>query len=271
MKPFIKILSATMPSLVVKMAYNKIVQPTVFKLRPHEIEILDKAEKDFISFNSFNVQTYKWGNGPKKVLLVHGWEGQAGNFAEIIESLVDNNYTVYAFDAPSHGFSSKGKTTMFEFSALVKLFIKKHAIKNIISHSFGSVGTTHCLSNNNDLKVDKYVMITTPDRFEQRLNDVAQMVGLNNRVKNKLVNKLENEFNVKVNDQNVSDFVQKVNVEKAYILHDVNDKIIDIQQSIDVQKAWGSTCELEKIENTGHFRILRTDTVVEKVINFLEN
>lgn len=270
MRPLIKLLSAAAPNFVVKKAYKKILEPQVFKLRPHEIEVLDQSHRQKIEINQIGIQTYTWGNGDKKILLVHGWEGQAGNFSDIIPALLENDYTVYAFDAPSHGYSEKGSTTMFDFSAIVLQMLEEYQIDQIISHSFGSVGTTHCLSKHQDLEISKYIMITTPDRFESRINDVASFVGLSNNVKNKLINKLESEFNLKVEDQNVSDFVQKTNVKQSLILHDVADKIINIEQSKSVANAWGKTCKLVEINNTGHFRILRTDFVVAEIINFLK-
>ncbi|NME67804.1 alpha/beta hydrolase [Flammeovirga aprica] len=270
MKPLIKLLSTTAPNVVVNIAYKKILKPQVFKLRPHEIEVLEQAKKDKVQINGIGIQTYKWGNGSKKVLLVHGWEGQAGNFSDIIPSLIDNDYTVYAFDAPSHGFSEQGRTTMFDFSNIIQYMLEKYEMHQIISHSFGSVGTTHCLANHENIQISKYVMLTTPDRFEQRLDDVAAFVGITNKVKTRLVNKLESEFNLKVKDQNVSDFVKKSNVKKALILHDINDKVVNIEQSESVAKAWGDVCELRRIENTGHFRILRTQSIVDQIVTFLD-
>ncbi|KXX66606.1 alpha/beta fold hydrolase [Flammeovirga sp. SJP92] len=270
MKPLIKLLSTTAPNVVVNIAYKKILKPQVFKLRPHEIEVLDKADQEKVIINSIGIQTYKWGNGPKKVLLVHGWEGQAGNFSDIIPSLIQNGYTVHAFDAPSHGYSEQGRTTMFDFSDIVKYMLDQYQMDKIISHSFGSVGTTHCLANHENIQISKYVMLTTPDRFEQRLDDVAEFVGITNKVKTRLVNRLETEFNLKVKDQNVSDFIKKSNVKEALILHDINDRVVNIEQSESVAKAWGDVCKLVKVENTGHFRILRTESITNQIVKFLD-
>ncbi|MEM1136818.1 MAG: alpha/beta fold hydrolase, partial [Bacteroidota bacterium] len=115
----IKFLSTIAPRLMVNLAYNQLTNPQIRKLRAHELEIIDQAEKAVFEFKGFQIQTYKWAGGKEKVLLIHGWEGQAGNFAELIEKLLQNNYSVYAFDGPSHGFSSKGETSLFEFSELV--------------------------------------------------------------------------------------------------------------------------------------------------------
>ena len=69
---------------------------------------------------------------------------------------------------------------------------------------------------------------------------------------------------------NVSDFVKIAKVDKAFIIHDKADRIIDISQAQDVYNNWPQ-CEMLEIEGTGHFRILRTDWVIDKVIDFLND
>ena len=55
---------------------------------------------------------------------------------------------------------------------------------------------------------------------------------------------------------------------QALILHDKADKVIDISQSRNVFQNWPQ-CQMEEIEGTGHFRILRTESVLERVVDFL--
>lgn len=164
-KAFVKILSTFFPNQVANFAYKQLTNTQVRKLRPTELKVLDKAEKEHFQFKDFDIQTYKWQGGTEKVLLIHGWEGQAGNFADLIEKLIDQNYTVFAFDGPYHGFSSKGRTSLFEFTELAGTFIRKLGVSKLVSHSFGGVATTFALFNNLDLKIDRYVLLTTPDKF----------------------------------------------------------------------------------------------------------
>jgi predicted alpha/beta hydrolase family esterase len=267
-KSITKILSNLFPNQVVAFAYHQLTSPQVKKLRPNEMEMLDKSQKEIFKFQDVGIQLYTWRGGPDTVLLIHGWEGQAGNFADLIQKLIAQNYTVYAFDAPSHGFSGKGKTSLFDFIALVEVLIIKYGVKKLVSHSFGSVATTYTLFRNKDLKIDKYVLLTTPDRFIERINDVAAQVGITDKVKIKLVERLEKETNLDVMSLNVSDFVKSINVSKSLIIHDTKDAVIPIERSKSVQKNW-KNCELIEIQGTGHFRILRTKSVIDKTLAFL--
>ncbi|HAP63263.1 MAG TPA: hypothetical protein DCR93_28435 [Cytophagales bacterium] len=268
-KALIQFLSAVAPSAVVSMAYKTLANPQIKKLRPHEIDVLDQAKKERFAFKGFDIQLYAWGTGEKTILLIHGWEGQAGNFADIIDRLRQANYRVYAFDAPSHGFSSRGKTSLFEFTELAGVMIRKYGVDTLMSHSFGGVATTYALFQNQDLLIDKYVLLTTPDRFMDRIQYVSDSLGIPEKVKNRLVDRLNRETGQNAEDLNVSDFVKSVQVKQALILHDKNDKVIPLASSQQVCRGWGS-CRLVEVEGTGHFRILREASVMDQVMVFLE-
>jgi pimeloyl-ACP methyl ester carboxylesterase len=267
-KKSIRIASLLFPGIIANFAYKKLTNPQVRKLRENELITLDKAEKERMRFKEFDIQLYSWKGGDKKILLIHGWEGQAGNFSDIIEQLLSNGYTVYAFDGPSHGYSSKGKTSLFEFSDLVGTLIQKNNIKLLISHSFGGVATTFALYNNSNLQIDKYVLLTTPDKFIERIDEVSESVGISTKVRKRLIHRLEKETKMNVKALNVSGFVKFISVKKALIIHDKDDKVIPIKYSLNVHKNWNES-EFKEVEGTGHFRILRSKEVIETIIDYL--
>ena len=267
-KSLIKLLSTLFPRFVVSFAYKQLTNPQIKKLRKHELALLNKAKIEDFAFQGFNIKLYKWGEGKEEVLLIHGWEGQAGNFTDLIEVLLENGYKVHAFDAPSHGYSSVGKTSLFEFTELVAVLIKRFEVKKLVSHSFGGVATTYALFANQDIHIDKYCLLTTPDKFIERIDEVAEFTGITDKVKNLLIAKLIEETKEDIYALNVSDFVKHINVQKALIIHDRNDKVIPIGRSKNVQQNWPQAT-FEEIEGTGHFRILRDQSVIKTVIEFL--
>ncbi|MEM9824556.1 MAG: alpha/beta hydrolase [Bacteroidota bacterium] len=267
-KKLINLASTVFPQLFTKIAYDKLINPQVRKLRENELAVLSQARQEDYAFQNFQIKVYTWGEQGEEVLLIHGWEGQAGNFSDLVQKLRAKQYKVIAFDAPSHGFSSKGETSLLEFSALVGNLIRRYQVKKLISHSFGGVATTYALYNNQDLEIDKYVMLTTPDRFQERIDNVVQQIGISDKVKKQLINQLEAENNFKVETLNVSDFVKVIRVKQSLIIHDKNDRVIPIQQSLHVHQNWGVS-NFQTVEGTGHFRILRTEKVLDAVADFL--
>ena len=269
-RALISTFSKALPGLTASFAYRQLTNPQVKKLRERESLVLNKAKKDQLHFKGFDIQCYVWGEGDKSVLLIHGWEGQAGNFADLVEKLLANHYKIYAFDGPSHGHSSRGKTSLFEFTELVAVMIKKFEVRMLISHSFGGVATSYALFANPELQIDKYLLLTTPDRFSERIDDVSKALGITDEVKERLINRLEKETGQRVADLNVSDFVKQVNVKQALIIHDKNDKVIPIERAMNVYKNWPAA-GFSTLEGTWHFRILRDPAVLNLALKFLSN
>ncbi len=270
-KQLVQLFSGIFPTLFVNLAYRNLTNPQVRKLRTNELETLQKAQQETILFKGFDIKTYRWGNGPKQLLLIHGWEGQAGNFSDLVEQLLqDDIYTIHAFDGPSHGFSSRGQTSLFEFTELVGQMVRSTGADHLISHSFGGVATTFALSQNPDLEIKKYALLTVPDKFSERIDDVSRRVGIAPKVQERLIQRLEQETQLDVTKLNVSEFVKKIKVKSALIIHDKNDRVIPITQSRNVHQQW-PVSQFVEIEGTGHFRILRTESVLQQVLKFMQD
>lgn len=270
-KSVLHAVSGLFPAVFVSYAYKKLTSPQVHKLREHEEEVLAKSLETTYRFRDFSIQLYEWKAGPEKVLLIHGWEGQAGNFADLIEKFQAKNVTVVAFDGPGHGKSSRNArgTSLFEFADLVVELIREFEIRKLVSHSFGGVATTYALSQYPEFRIDKYVLFTTPNRFLTRIDEVATQVGLHRRVKTRLLKRLEKKIDLQLSELNVEDFVQDIGVKEALILHDTHDRVLHVDESRQVAKKWEAAI-LEEVTHTGHFRILRTEMVLERAVSFLE-
>jgi len=268
-KRIIQIFSNLFPSLFVKIAFDKLTNPQIRKLREREIKILNTSIKKDFAFKGYNIKTYHWKGSKESILLIHGWEGQAGNFSDLIQKLKKAEYDIYAFDAPAHGYSSKGKTSLFEFTDLVGELIKKYKVRKLISHSFGGVATTYALFKNQNIEIDKYALITTPDKFRERIDDVSIQYGISKKVIRKLIHKLEQDYLIPVDELNVSDFVKKINVNESMIIHDKMDKVIPIERSKNVHNNWKQST-FKEVLGTGHFRILRDENVLNEVVEFIK-
>jgi len=266
----IQIWSNIFPKYFAKKFYSKLLNPQIRKNREYELATLEKAVKSTVLVNSNEIQLYRWGESENKILLVHGWEGQAANYSEIIEKLLIENYTIYSFDGPGHGKSKGGNNIMFEYRDSVKFIIEKLNINQIVSHSFGSVVTTYALSQLPNHKIKRYVLLTTPWTFKSYVYNISSKIGIGRKSINKFIKIIEEEKNEKIEDMDVAKYVKNANIEKALIIHDINDKVIPISDAEEVVKRWDKAV-LHKIENTGHFRILRTPEVTDKIIEFIEN
>ncbi len=254
-----KTLDTIAPTLAANRIYHFMANPRSGKLRDFELEILDKAQKEDFTFEEFSIRKYKWGNSNKRVLCVHGWEGQGANFGGIVDTLLDKGYEVVTFDAPSHGFSSKGKTNWFDYIRLTTQMAQEYQPDVIISHSFGSVASATMLRNSQDLQIKQWFLITSPHDVKERIKDFSVPLGVTDRTISKLIPLLESDTGEHIDDLNMSVFCADLkNVPEAFIIHGNGDKILPIRLSKRIHQDFPQS-ELIELDGLGHFRILWSD------------
>lgn len=264
MKTLFKIADTLFPTVAAKQVYKVMSNPKVRKLRAFEEEILEKAVQERIPFKGGEIQLYKWGNPHDDVIfLVHGWEGQAGNFGGLIDILLAKKYYVVAFDAPSHGRSSKRNTSMFEFVELISSLFKAYKPKKVISHSFGSVTTLMTASNLPELFINQWIVVTTPHNFKDRIDDVKKFLGLTNRTIDKVIDTFEADTGYQLDDLNVEHYGDKIpHVKEVLIVHSKTDKIIPIESSRITHQNIPQS-ELIELDGLGHYAILWSNALKE--------
>ena len=86
----------------------------------------------------------------------------------------------------------------------------------------------------------------------------------------RLIKKIEQEEGIIVSEMNVAEYAVKSQVKKALILHDTNDRVLSVEQSKEVNALW-KEATLEEVTGTGHYRILRTETVLKRALLFLNS
>ena len=266
MKTLIQLLQIFSPKLVAKIAYGYMSRPRVRKPRDTEQSVLDASDQSQVQFNDFEIQKYEWGQQfSKTALIVHGWEGAAGNFAPLVDILLGKGYRVVAFDAPSHGLSSKGKTTMFAFAEFLESQWSKLNPQLVISHSFGSVNTATVLRNNPEFSLDKWIMVTTPYRFMDRVNGVSNHLGVNSKVTSALIKLIQQDTKEDINELNMATYCSELSsVKEATIVHSKSDKVLPVEGARRVAASFRNSTLIE-FENLGHYSILWSDELGEIV------
>jgi len=254
---YFKVLDTLSPRMAAKKLYHIMSNPRIHKLREFEEKALNRSKKELVKFKGFNIQKYSWGKPDDPIaLLIHGWEGQAGNFGALIDLLLGKGYQIVAYDAPSHGNSSKGKTSMFEYADFVTERLKIHQPKVVISHSFGSVTAAFALKENPEVQIDKWFLITTPYHFRDRINEMAEFIGVSGKTVKHLVFILEKEIDIPLDNLNMKVYGGNLNnLGKATIIHSKSDRVIPIEKARLVHNAIPQS-QLIELENQGHYRIL---------------
>jgi len=261
---YLKCLDLLSPTIAAMQIYKFMSNPRVRKLRDFEENILDNSRKERVKFKNFDIQTYSWGDEENKlVFLVHGWEGQAGNLAGLVDLLLQKKYQVMSFDAPSHGKSSKGKTNLFEFTEFVSIMYKKYQPDVIISHSLGSVTAAGALRKNSDIPVKQWILVTTPHSFKDTIKDVSNFLGVSNRTINRLITMVEKDAGESIENLNMKEYCGNLkNVSEALIVHSKEDKVLSIDLARKVHKDFPQS-KLIELDDLGHYTILWSEKLKE--------
>ncbi|WES63769.1 alpha/beta hydrolase [Microbacter sp. GSS18] len=86
------------------------------------------------------VGVYEWGTGADVVLLVHGWQGRASQFAPLVRELLAERFRVVAVDMPAHGDAPGRATTIVDWISAIRAVQARHgALHGIVGHSLGGL------------------------------------------------------------------------------------------------------------------------------------
>ena len=159
----------------------------VEKLTP----ILDTAVAHRVSTPDADVQAYLWRTTTLpvrgRVLLLHGWTGQALVMTLFAKPLMDAGFDVVAFDLPAHG-KSTGRILNMPIGARAVLAVADALgpITGLISHSFGGPIAALAVEGGSpifrQLAVERLVLIATPHALKQVTRDFGTAFGFPNLI-----------------------------------------------------------------------------------------
>ncbi len=264
MLKLIQFMDAVSTDWTAKLLYRFLSHPKKHPIKTHESVILAKATARRFNYNGKRISGYQWGQEDRpKVLLIHGWEGRAGNFGKIVEMLVSLDYCVFAYDGPAHGLSDAGNTSMFRYAHFVKDRIEKINPKIIITHSFGSVPTLMAFSQLENLNVEQLISITTPYDFRRFLDRTMKNAGISDKTKYKLIDKIEKKDGVDISTLNMQSRAHQLKVKpKITIVHSQDDKVLPITESQKTQKVLPNA-KLYALKSLGHYSVLWAEETID--------
>ena len=270
LKFYLHLLQRIAPGRAVDLLYRLMSNPRVRKLRDSEEEVLATASQADVAFGAHTLRRYEWGKGqPRRALLIHGWEGQAGNFAGLVPLLLERGYHILTFDAPAHGKSSRGRTYMFEFGEFLTAQVEAFRPEVIISHSFGSVNTAVALQPIPHTPLRLWVMATTPHRFRTRFEELVAFFGILPKVQARLLDRIEAEVKQPIDDLDLAQYAAAFTaIDRVVIVHPVRDRILSIGGARQVHAALPQSV-MHELEGVGHYSILwseELETIVREAL-----
>lgn len=257
------------PKLLAIVLYKFIYVPKRFYPKNNDEELISLALVKDLVVDNIRVKTFEWHSRGKVILILHGWNSYALSMRNIISSLVNNGYTVIAFDAPGHGLS-KSKHSNTSYSNVISWFIKNYRPSIIIGHS---IGAFYALMQLNTLKLDfcieRFIAIAMPNNIKYIL-DVNLDRFSNPKVKDKFYSIIKSKLDVYIEDVNLVKAYSQDPPFKCLLIHDRDDNVIPYAQSEILNKIW-SNSEIYPTIGLGHNLILKNEMVINKVIEFINS
>lgn len=267
LRMYFKILSLLWPSKAGTKAFYLFQRTRKFPLKNGEREFYAKARKFEVVHPRENIHAYELGdpNG-KLVLLVHGWESNAGSMGAIANALAEEGFRVIALDLPAHGRSQLKRTNLRECREALRALIyhiRPTSPFSVISHSFGSAVTTLALTGSRYM-VDTFIMLTSPNKLIDVFDEFKKQIALGDSAYEILLQHTEAVLNEPVAQVTVEAKGPFVNYRKMIIMHDTNDKVLPFSNSVRIHKALRGS-ELIHLTNVGHYRMLWNKEVVDRI------
>ena len=163
-----RILSFVWPKMAGKLAFRLFQVPRNKSFRNREKAFFEKARHFVVPHPTEDIDAYELGNPDGKlVLLVHGWDSNAGSLSKIAGELAVRGYRVVTFNLPAHGTSKLKRANLILCAGAMRAlldFLNPTEPFSIVTHSFGSAVSSYTLAKAPYI-VDRFVMLTSPNRL----------------------------------------------------------------------------------------------------------
>lgn len=264
-------------SAAARLAFHRYFAPRRFRPSPREIAALAPAKKGLLETPGGTLATYVFEHGPcfpwerrdraGTVLLVHGWEGRAGQLASFIEPLRSLGHRVVAVDLPAHGRAPGSRTDLLELAAALRAASAVYGpFRAAIAHSFGGPAVVTALEEG--LLAERVVLIGSPARLGRGVERYAQLLGFREPQTRALRGLFEARFGADVWERFDVARASRAHAHPALFIHDREDREVAHEESVWAAGAWPGARRIDTA-GLGHRRILRDRGVIEEVLRFV--
>ena len=168
--------------------------------------------------------------------------------------LVRARFRVVTFDAPGHGQSGAGRSSLIHFAdALEALARTVGPLHGAITHSMGGAAATLALSRG--LDVTRLVFISPP-AWPSRFTDVlASRLGIPERVMDLMRARAERRLGFAWHELSVPP-IARSRREPLLVIHDEDDRDVPVEDGVAIAEAWPGAA-LVRTSGLGHRNVLK--------------
>lgn len=255
-----------LPNLASRHAFQLFCYPFRTKIRNRHRTFLSGADTFSFSHGNVRLQGYRWGTGGRKVLFLHGWQSHSFRWKNYVNMLSPEKYTVFAFDAPGHGFSGGRFLTVPLYSEIISSFVREHGRMNaIVGHSIGSFSLLHALHHDASLEVDRIILMAPPGEATDFFDFFTATLRLSVRLQKLALDYFEKRVTKPISYYSAVRFARELTV-PGLIIHDKDDPETPYRHAVAIHRAWQRS-KLITTDGLGHN--LKSRDTVATVVEYL--
>ena len=237
------------------------------QIKERQKSFLDTASQDTFDHKGIKIQTYRWGNGEKNILLLHGWQSHTYRWKIYIEAL-SKHYTVYSLDAPGHGLSGGNQLSVPLYSEVIEAQMKRIGkVDAMITHSLGGFSTFYTFYRNPQLTVNKIIALASPGEAAEFFDFYTRTLRLSDKSTQLITERFVEHFQKTPAFFSAPVFAGSLTI-PGLIIHDEGDDETPFYHAERIHKAWKKS-KLIKTKGFGHN--LKSMEVVKEVVQFVHD
>ncbi|MFV2058237.1 MAG: alpha/beta fold hydrolase [Thiohalomonadales bacterium] len=269
---FFRFVGQVFPAIAGALAYKLWFATRRYATPKREVKWQTSARTYTLPHTYGPLMMYVWGEDrpdASKIVLLHGWNGRATQMGPFIEVLLQAGFQVTAFDAPAHGQTPGNNTNILQVADALRSVVNSLGnVDAVVAHSFGAMALTYALREG--LNIKKAVCISSPADVSLLVDSFCTSLQIPRRTRKNLLLRFYRNFGDDIWRRFSSVENAKNLLVPALIVHDENDKEVEISHSIQCAEAWPDA-QLLVTQGLGHRRILRHPQVLNAVASFVAN
>lgn len=239
-------------------------RPFPHRRSAEQLAILAQGRPFLVPSGPYLLRGYRYpGDGPT-VILTHGWQGSAASWYRLVPLLLEAGFDVITFDAPGHSGRPRLATLPVYSQGLADVAALFSPVHALVGHSFGGIASARVARSLPELKA--LVMLGTPDKVRSLVDGFSRKMELRGASLEAFENHLRLSSPVPVDQEATSLYLEQIKC-PVLAMHDLDDEVIPMADGRSIAQAAG--VELVVTEGLGHRRIIRDETTLSRVVEFL--
>lgn len=265
---YINVLAVFAPKKAGRFGFMLFCRPFRGTVTDYHKTFLHSADRFSFEHDGINIQAYRWGHGPKKILFLHGWQSHSFRWKAYIDALDKEEHSIFAFDAPGHGLSGGNYLNVPYYGEIIFQLIETIGeVHTLVGHSLGSFSSLYMLHQKPSLNIKQVILMAPPGEATDFIEFYRQMLGLSGRSIKLIKDHFIIKFQKPITWFSTTAFASAVSI-PGIIIHDEDDHETPYHYAQKINSAWPQS---HLITTTGLGHNLKSKEIVQTVTNFIKS